>query len=61
MLFKPENRLLLQWSPSQIIGLLKTDGVLIIHESIYQYIWEDTLKGRCLYTNLRHKGRKYKR
>lgn len=51
------------WSPEQIHGRLKYEGVDIVsHETIYKYVYEDKrLKGngKGLYKHLRRKGRKY--
>ena len=44
------------WSPEQISGRLKREGISISHEAIYQY----TKKAGLSY-NLRHEGKKYKR
>ena len=42
------------WSPEQISGRLRRDGVLrISHESIYRYIWHDMMDGGSLYLMLR--------
>ena len=54
-----EEKLALQWSPVQISGRLKKEGASISHEAIYQYIWQDKLKGGNLYKQLRHSGKKY--
>jgi IS30 family transposase len=43
------------WSPEQISGRLKREGILISHEAIYQYI-----KKKGLIFNLRHGDKKYK-
>lgn len=43
------------WSPEQISGRLKLEGVLISHEAIYQYVRKKGLR-----RNLRHRGKKYK-
>lgn len=49
-----------QWSPVQISGrLLKTQGLHISHETIYQMVWKDKQQGGTLYTHLRHKAKKY--
>lgn len=49
-----------QWSPVQISGRFKKDGVIhISHESIYRHIWADKQRGGDLYLNLRHKAKKY--
>ena len=44
------------WSPEQISGRLKLEGIFISHEAIYQYV-----KKAGLICNLRHEGKKYKR
>ena len=50
------------FSPEQIAGRAKVDGVTCVsHESIYQYIWDDKRKKGDLHTHLRHKGRKYQK
>ena len=50
-----------QWSPEQIAGRLKLNGLLSIsHETIYRYVWEDRRRGGTLYRHLRgsHKKRR---
>jgi len=47
------------WSPEQISGRLKLDGICIGRQTIYNYIWEDKESGGTLYTCLRHRGKKY--
>ncbi len=43
-----------QWSPEQVAGYLRRQGLLrISHETIYRYIWADKQKGGQLYTHLR--------
>ncbi len=54
-----ENRLRFQWSPVQISGRLKENGLFTGHESIYRHIWKDQQNGGRLYKNLRHQGKKY--
>ena len=44
------------WSPEQISGRLKKEGISVSHEAIYQYA-----KKNGLQKNLRHGGKKYKR
>lgn len=54
-----ESKLKLKWSPEQIAGRLKKDGIThVVHETIYTYIYktEPTL---CMY--LRCKKNKYRR
>ena len=42
------------WSPEQISGRFRRDGVLrISHESIYRHIWHDMMDGGSLYLLLR--------
>lgn len=48
-----------EWSPQQISGRLKLEGVQISHESIYRMIWRDKAEGGSLYCRLRHNGKKY--
>ncbi len=44
------------WSPEQISGRLKREGIFISHEAIYQYVEKKGMK-----YNLRRKGKKYRR
>jgi transposase, IS30 family len=54
------EKLLLQWSPEQISGWLKFQGMeAVSHETIYKYIWNDKRSGGSLYRQLRHSGKKY--
>ena len=49
-----------QWSPEQISGFLKSQGLpFVSHERIYQHIWADKKAGGTLYKSLRHSGKKY--
>jgi IS30 family transposase len=49
----------MQWSPEQIAGRLKRDGLLCIsHESIYRHIWRDKRRGGTRYKLLRQAGKK---
>lgn len=42
------------WSPEQISGRFKKNGVLrISHETIYRYVWNDMLRGGSLHVFLR--------
>ncbi len=51
-----------QFSPEQIAGRLKMEGVVdISHTRIYQHIWQDREQGGDLYCHLRHRGKKYNR
>lgn len=49
------------FSPVQISGALKKEGIYISHETIYQFIWKDKKKGGGLFKFLRHKGKKYQK
>jgi IS30 family transposase len=50
------------WSPEQIAGRLKKEGIISLHhESIYRYINLDRKSGGTLYTHLRHQGKKYRK
>ena len=52
----------LDWSPEQIAGRLKHDGVISLHhETIYQYILEDKASGGQLFTHLRHQNKTYRK
>jgi len=49
-----------QWSPKQICGWMKKEGMATVsHERIYQHIWADKKKGGKLYVSLRRSGKKY--
>lgn len=50
------------YSPEQIVGTSKKDGInCVSHERIYQHIWEDKKSKGDLHTHLRRKGRKYRK
>lgn len=50
------------WSPEQISGRLKMDGIIDLHhETIYQYILTDKQSGGNLYTHLRHQNKTYRK
>lgn len=53
--FRIVDRLLKRrWSPEQVSGCLRRDGILSIsHETIYLYIWKDRAAGGTLYRHLR--------
>lgn len=57
--FKINKRLYLGWSPEQISGRLKLEGISISHESIYRLVRKDKERGGSLYKQLRHAGKKY--
>lgn len=49
----------LRWSPEQISGRLRRDGLLrISHETIYRHIWADKRRGGRLYLLLRQVTKK---
>lgn len=54
--------LLEDYSPEQIAGRAKRDGLdCVSHERIYQYVWKDKKDKGNLYLHLRRKGRKYRK
>ena len=55
---KIETMLQQDWSPEQISGVLKKEGIKISHERIYQHIWADKKLGGTLYKYLRHGHKK---
>lgn len=56
-----ENLLRKQYSPEQIVGVLKKENIeTMSHEWIYQHIYQDKKNGGKLYENLRQK-RKYRK
>ena len=55
-----EKKLRRYWSPVQISGWLKKQGIFISHESIYKFVAAKRVAGSDLYTCLRHKGRRYR-
>lgn len=54
-----ESKIREAWSPEQIAGVLRSNGIYISHETIYRHIWRDKSQGEDLYTFLRRKGKKY--
>jgi len=49
-----ERRVRQDWSPEQIAGRLRADGLLSIsHETIYRHVWDDRARGGDLYRHLR--------
>ena len=47
-----------EWSPEQISGTLRLAGRLLIsHETIYRYVWNDRVDGGYLYKYLRQSGK----
>ena len=50
------------WSPEQIAGRLKQEGIISLHhETIYEYIRKDEKAGGVLYKYLRRQGKKYRK
>ena len=57
-----DAKLKLYWSPEQIVGRCRNEGIeMISHERIYQYIWADKDQGGTLYCYLRNSNKKYKK
>ena len=58
-----DKHLEMDFSPEQISGRMKKEGVAIVsHETIYKYVYDDKRlkdEGKHLYKHLRRKGRKY--
>ncbi len=51
-----------QWSPEQIKGYCDKHNIrMVSHERIYQFIYQDKVKGGKLYKNLRTGKRKYRK
>ena len=51
-----------QWSPDQIVGKAKKEGIeMVSHERIYQFIWQDKANGGELHKDLRTGMKKYKK
>jgi len=61
LLSNVQEKLLLKWSPEQISGRLKLEGISISHEAIDQYVWADKKNSGLWYLNLRHAGKKYQK
>ena len=56
-----EQKLEEGWSPDQISGRLKLEGICISSKTIYRHVWFDRQEGGLLYRHLRHGGKKYNR
>jgi IS30 family transposase len=57
-----DKHIALDWSPEQICGRLKSDGILNLHhETIYHYILTDKQAGGELYKHLRHQKKTYRK
>ena len=61
--FKKKLKALLQkgWSPEQISGRLKRQGLSISHEAIYQWIWANKQHQGKLYRYLKRRVRTYRK
>jgi IS30 family transposase len=56
-----EEKLRQDWSPEQIAGRFKEEGIAISHEHIYQYIYADKRVGGDLWKHLRCQKKRRKR
>jgi transposase, IS30 family len=57
-----EEKLTIKYSPEQIVGTAKKDGVSCVsHETIYLKIWQNKHQGGKLYQDLRNKGKRYRK
>ena len=56
-----EEKLRQDWSPEQIAGRFKEEGVAISHEHIYQYVYADKRVGGELWKHLRCQKKRRKR
>jgi IS30 family transposase len=57
-----EERLALKYSPEQIVGVARQEGLdLVSHERIYQHIWQDKKHGGGLHEHLRTRGKRYRK
>ena len=53
-----ERYLRLDWSPEQVAGFLRCEGLLrISHETIYVHVWREKRAGGELWTHLRQAGK----
>ena len=56
------SKLSLDFSPEQIAGLCKKEGIdCVSHETIYKLVWKDKADGGTMYTHLRRRGRRNKK
>ena len=56
-----EEKLRQDWSPEQIAGRFKEEGIVISHEHIYQYVYVDKRVGGDLWKHLRCQKKRRKR
>jgi len=62
MQYEVEELLREDFSPEQIVGVLKKEGKQIVSaERIYQHIWADKKNGGSLHIHLRRQGRRYRK
>jgi IS30 family transposase len=54
------RRLTYDWSPEQISGRLKLEGISLSFVSIYRYVREERTRGGSLYQHLRRGRKKYR-
>ena len=60
--FYVEERLALKYSPEQIVGVARQEGLdMVSHERIYQHIWQDKKHGGILHEHLRTRGKRYRK
>lgn len=56
------DKLSLFWSPEQIVGYFRRQGIdCVSHERIYRMSWQDKGEGGTLYLQLRRRGRKHRK
>lgn len=58
---KIKQKLHENWSPEQIAGRFRLEGIQVSVKTIYRYIREDQKSGGKLYLLLRHKGKPYRK
>jgi len=56
-----EEKLRQDWSPEQIAGRFREEGIVISHEHIYQYVYADKRVGGDLWKHLRCQKKRRKR
>jgi transposase, IS30 family len=57
-----ESLLEKDFSPEQVAGIAKKDGITCVsHERIYQHVWKDKKNGGKIYQHLRTGGKKYRK
>jgi IS30 family transposase len=57
-----EDGLLKKYSPEQIAGRARKEGVFCVsHGRIYQHVWDDKRKGGSLHKHLRSSGERYRK